>query len=323
MRESTSGARDTGNFGLVPDITLDVSATTTLDVMGAPGDTYPTLVDSEQEKLEETLVSLYDDAESVLDRIRNWKYGSGDYQAIRHEKVFKEELGINAPLRKPTNWNPSGEEKNTARILHDLSTEIIARTLGSSFTLYRGLSFEHPYLLRDVLESDSDQTDYTPQPSVLSNYTHSEKGAAYFCPLVVEKEQVEPSHVALAANYLFKYSDSRDKDYTDSNGIVSPNGELRIRGDREHPLREDELIVLIGDTEIPRQPTEKPLVDFIEQCPDFVDEEHEVMRGFVEEMAGREISISDPDARIQLQEWAEAYEDDMETSAQKYVNRII
>lgn len=291
-----------------------------MSVLGAPGDDYPTLTNAEQQRLERTLKGHYSGANDVLSRIRSWKYNSGNFLAARHEKNFRDALGYQSPLRGSVpNWSPTKSEMKVARRLHKLSKEIVEYEHGSSFTLYRGLSYEGPLILQRYLESRLQKSIFNPGQSALSNYTHSKYGAREFYPLVVCKRSMTPEDIALAANYLFTYQDPF-YNLTNSNNIVSPNGELRVRGDREHPIHLNELQVLVPNGGQKYQCTS--LSSFFNKGPDFnTASEHEVMRQFVESMVGR-VNVGSTFATSFLNDWQAYYTKNTNHTAQNAVQKV-
>lgn len=280
---------------------IDLSNTVSVTSRHA-GFSYRCLHDHEQYQIKRELRQSYQDGSDVLDRVKGWKYANDTMDAFKHEATVKAALGDSTSNRGSITWQPSQSEQDAFLEVHGLSKALCRRRFGSSFFAYRGLNYESPFVLTEILENGTN-AGYDPEPTVLSNYTTSWQEATGFSPLIAEK-RVTPSDVALAANYIFLYMDP-GKQASNPSGVFSPNGELRIRDAQTRPFRSSDLYVTTGSSNQPASITVQPLHNFMSKYPDqFNTDEHDVMYEFVTAIADQSgTSITSHRSKQELQTW--------------------
>lgn len=306
---------------------VDIGNTQTIQVMNVPGETYEALAQSEQRTLKADIRSTYPNGDTVLDRIESWKKVPNNAPADRHERVYKDLLTITVGTRGDTGYSPKPDELQIATRLHDLSKDVLVRRLGNQFTIYRGPGYEEPYLVMELLEDPTASTVTIPshEQSALSNYTSVRRRAACYSPLLLTQSGVHPEDVALAANYIFVFTDpDADDEMLDQQDRVSPDAELRVRGDREYPVRTDQLSIIVGDPTTQGAWNEVSATDFVQKCPNYSHREHEVMRELMENLATNDdVNITDQQAKTRVRNWKSQYEQDTGNQFQEDITDVV
>lgn len=308
------------DFRVAPRYELDLSDRSSVQIVGTGGDTYAPLAPRQRSTLVEAIQDQYqfpspqDDLDQAFwHYLRDWKLNGLGVGAKRHEAIVKEEFDVDPEIEirgGPIDWTPTQAMGNAMRILHEISTAFLWDHFGSELTVYRGLSHEAPQIVQSLLAEPSLSTVH-PDQSVLSNYSTSKNGAAYFSRLVTQQRLV-PSDIALAANFLFAYDaepleqESTEIDTRDE--ILSPNAELRIRNDRDYPYEVSDLYLAVGDPTTAAGVTLRPLSTILGSLTSLTMAEHAalgaVFQTCVDAFPGNQLQISSP---LPLAAWERAF----------------
>lgn len=288
---------------------LNFDESRSISILNTPHDTYCAISEHQQTLLEDEIRDTYEEGENVLEQNRSWKYDASSILPIRHEQLYQDVLNIRTPIRGDVIGKPSEEEKEVASLLHDISHELLSYRYENQVTLYRGVGYEGPYLLESIFNQPNQSEHIPPDErlSALSNYTCSLRGAAGFYRLVVKQNSVPVSDIALASNYLFIYGEGPDVNMYNEQGLYSPNGEVRVRGDSEYPVDEENLLVVVSDPGYNESIDVLPIREFAQGARDFSDDEHAIMETFVDDMGNRDIKITNEESISFLEEWEEEF----------------
>lgn len=307
-------------FRVAPGYELDLSDRISVPIVGTGGDTYAPLAPRQRSTLISAIQERYQfpSPQEELDRafwhyLRDWKLNGLGVGAKRHEAIVKREFAIDPAIEirgGPIDWTPTGAMCNAMRMLHAVSTAFLREHFGAELTVYRGLSHETPQIMQSLLADPSVST-VCPDQSVLSNYSTSKNGAAYFSRLVT-RQCLPPSDIALAANFLFAYDaysfERHSREIDTREAILSPNAELRVRNDREYPYEVSDLYVAVGDPTTAAGVTLQPLSSILSSLTSLTPEEHAalgtVFQTCIDALPTDQQQISSP---LPLADWERAF----------------
>lgn len=264
--------------------------------------TYAVLSASQRRDLRQWLESQFNprDINTVERLITDWKDDSYCDDAQTLEKIFKQALSINEPLRNGSlsGRNPRGDEPDIAEALSQVTTAFLDRLVSNEeITIFRGVGHERAELAREVFENHGHPT-LSVDTNALSNYSPSPDVAEYFGSVVLE-QQVRLDKVALAADCLYPYQAS-------SGTLGKCHGELRVSGD---------AVSSVPNPQIWPEGFNRALVDLIRNPQQNSVSEHEVVAGLVEDMADEGLTLSTPPARRTVKTWYKHYLKDKPSQA--------
>lgn len=312
-------------YQLDSGLTVDFRDSREISILGGSGATYNPISKAQQNQLEEEIKSEYNKGAEVLQQNRQWKSDSSTVIAARHEEVFRQALEITPPNRNRITYSPTEEQKRAAKDLHRLSVNLLEHQYGETISLYRGVRYESPWILESIL-NNPDRTLHSPPDeklSSLTNYSSNLNGAAHFHKLILRQESVSPSNIAIASNYLFVYEEGPDEEMYNKNGIYSPNGEVRVRGDEEYPIDETDVFIAISDPTEENSLKKISVRAFLESASKISRREHLVMEKILTPMAKAETEITNEDSQELLRNWESAYNKTFENSVSSLVDGVI
>lgn len=174
--------------------------------------------------------------DNTVERMCNWKRGSGDRAAQTHEAAFKQALGIDAEVRDVADGPDeiSDEEIDAAHELHELTASFLREHMDGEFETYRGLGYYLADTARELFDNPENNEYTLEEVSVLSNYTLDNQLAAKYSKVAVKKTTT-PDDIAVSSDLLVRNRDSDDNLITEA--------EVRMRGDRISNLASNRLVV--------------------------------------------------------------------------------
>lgn len=255
----------------------------------AGNDDYPVLTQKQQQSLFTWLNSQYrsSDVDTVNDLCLHWKQDSYCDEAQTFELIFKKAIKISQSERN-SNLNgrsPQGDEENIAYDLHSFSASFVQRWLSSDIEVFRGAGHQLPELAVELIENPNKSVLY-PSPNSLSNYTPSKPVAEKF-GRVIFSQNIDPDDVAIAADSIFPKRDP-------TGSPIKRHGELRINGDEITDLKVKKVLA---------RGTQRPLITILKNPSTLSQDEHDVVAGLVEILAGDKQSISTQQGLDLLRDW--------------------
>lgn len=218
-----------------------------------------------------------------------WKENNLD-SVCSVERLFKQATGSKYSVRRNLGRrNFDSTDELFANTVMELSRSLSCYPVqtdsesDSRLVVYRGISYEIPYIVARAIDDPTSTTYSIPVASVMANYTPDKTQAAGYSPIIFRKE-VDASDIFIAADYMLTHS-------TKEEGLLTTDAECRVTGDATSAVDDDAIIIV--DREKQKIADEYSVQSFFGDMPTPEHPMHEHFTNMVQDVSIRIKTIDD------------------------------